>query len=400
MMTRKSVLLVLAVVVAVQAPAAQAVEVDNSVRFGYVFMADWLSWRSVDDGLNDAVGPLENGSEFRRVRLWAQGTLSGRVLLDVSFDIKSGEAILRNAFAEFIDIPYVGRFRVGHTREPFSIEEMTTSRYVSFMEFASPTALAPGRNIGFLFHNDLMDHKMAWAAGVFQAADQYGDSIGAGTSNLTMRVTGLPFRDEDDHRYLHVGAAYSFREPVDGAVRYESKPELNLAPWYVDTGDADSSDEEYVKATSNTLLGFEMAGSFGSSHFQTEFMRSKVTSPTGTTDIGSRVDPYFWGWYIQIGHFFTGEHRTYDNWNGAFEPVVPKTNFLKYEGAGALELVGRYSTLDLTDASNVGGALSVISFAGNWYMAPHVRVIVEYSLSRLEGAGGARGVAFRFQADF
>jgi len=76
---------------------------------------------------------------------------------------------------------------------------------------------------------------MTWAAGVFRDTGGTGSGTSEGGYNLTGRVTAPPWYEEKGAKLLHVGVAYSFRNPKV-ALAYDSEPEAHLAPDFVETG--------------------------------------------------------------------------------------------------------------------------------------------------------------------
>ena len=249
-----------------------------------------------------------------------------------------------------------------------------------------------------MLHNEGLDGRASWAAGAFHEADVYGNSVGGGHVNATARLTALPLRLAEDGGFVHVGAALSTREPVEERARYRAKPEMNMAPWFVDTRDPSSGED--IRADRVNLAQAEIAGSFGPVHFQSEYAQSTVGEPAAGCAACGADDIVFWGFSAQAGYVLTGEHRGYDSENGRFLSVVPATDFLRREGLGGWEVVVRYSLLDLGEADTVEGRLSAFTVGLNWYAAPQARVFVNLVMSDLEGSGTATGLMARLQAGF
>jgi phosphate-selective porin OprO/OprP len=104
-------------------------------------------------------------------------------------------------------------------------------------------------------------------------------------------------------------------------------------------------------------------------------------------------------------YFLTGESRTYKAASGTFQRVSPKENYDGRGGKGAVELVARFSVLDLSDSSVDMGKNTAMTFGINWYLNKHSRVMVD--AMRSEGTdtmGGIDGVVnaivTRFQLDY
>ncbi|MFM7413710.1 MAG: porin, partial [Planctomycetota bacterium] len=81
------------------------------------------------------VGDLQDGVQFRRLRIGARGT-SFEVLqysLGVDFALANQPSYLDN-YLEWKDLPYLQHIRAGHYFEPFSLERVTQNRNNTFME--------------------------------------------------------------------------------------------------------------------------------------------------------------------------------------------------------------------------------------------------------------------------
>jgi phosphate-selective porin OprO/OprP len=369
--------------------------------FGAVFQTDWLAWGHTSDALQEHVGDMHDGSEFRRVRLSATRALGEHHEARLSFDLSAGQAIVRDAYVELREMPYVGDIRLGHFREPFSIEEETSSRFVSFMEFGLPTVFAPGRNMGLMLKNRGLGSRAQWAVGVFQDVGEFGNSLGVGKVGLTARLAALPVFEEKSGDFLHAGLAFSTRVPPKERVRYRARPEVNLAPWFVDTRDPVTLED--IPAERLNLGNAEVAGSFGPLHFQGVYSRACATLPAdeaSSCESCGSDKMALWGLSAQVGYLITREHRGYSLESGSFSPVVPSTDFLEHEGAGAWEVVARYSMLDLTEADTVDNRLSNFSLGLNWYPSVQTRMTLNVLTPSLEDIGSDVAVAMRLQADF
>ena len=58
------------------------------------------------------------------------------------------------------DIPCVGSLQLGQMYEPFSLEQLTSDNYISFLERALPIeAFSPARNVGGMILNTLFEER-------------------------------------------------------------------------------------------------------------------------------------------------------------------------------------------------------------------------------------------------
>jgi phosphate-selective porin OprO/OprP len=356
------------------------------LKLGGRLMNDWVFWTDEDEDLMAFLeDEFEDGTEFRRARIYAEGEIYDRVKLKAQYDLAGGDADLKDAYIELKKLGPLGSLRVGHFKEPFSLEEQTSSKYITFMERALPNVFSPGRNTGLMVHNHALDQRMTWAAGVFRDVDDYADGEGTGEYAVTARVTALPWYEEKGRSLLHLGASYSIRSPHDDMLRIRQRPEVHMSPRFVDTGTFPADDLD--------VLGLEAAVVLGPASLQGEYMTANV-------DSADYDDPEFSGWYVQASCFLTGEHRAYKNSSGAFSRVKPKKNFLEDGGLGAWELAARYSNLNLDDSPVCGGELDTCNLGVNWHLNPNVRAMFDYVMADLEDIGDADAFMMRFQVDF
>jgi phosphate-selective porin OprO/OprP len=113
--------------------------------------------------------------------------------------------------------------------------------------------------------------------------------------------------------------------------------------------------------------------------FGSEYYFTKVAAP----QVGN---PFFHGGEVFGSYLFTGEIHPYNDKGAFFEAVSPKHPVLA-GGPGAIELVVRYSQVDLNDAMIAGGRFWRITPMINWYMSDNVRVEAVYGFSRLNRMG-------------
>lgn len=360
------------------------------MQIGGRIMNDWTWWNDDDPSEVETFleESLEDGSEFRRARLFVSGQLYERLKFKAQYDFAGGDAEFKDVYMELTKLGILGNLRVGHFKEPFSLEELTSSKYIQFLERGLPNAFAPSRNVGLMFHDHEFDGRMTWAIGMFRDADGFGESAneGGGEYNLTLRVTGLPWYENKGRQLLHLGLGYTHRSPHEDTVRFRQRPEVHLSPRFVNTG--------HLAADAEDRLGAEAAVVFGPLSFQGEYMFSAV-------DALETEDPTFSGYYIQGSYFLTGENRKYKTSSGAFDRVKPKRNFIPGKsGPGAWEVALRYSRIDLNDEEINGGQLDDVTLGLTWHLNPNTRVMWNYVLADLERVDNVQAFTMRFQLDF
>jgi len=359
----------------------------TTIKFGGQIQSDWVFQEGEDEllaVLGDGGTPasLEDGTEVRRLRLSTEGVLAGGTEFRVQLDFAGGSARLKDAYAGVSGLPAVGTLRAGYQYEPFGLEEQTSSKYTAFVERGLTSALNPERNPGLLATN--RHGRVFWAAGVFRDADSFGKSTGDGEYVATARLVTTPREGDNGRTLWHLGGAVSVRNPPGGHVEYASGAENHLGPTYVDTGE--------LEADQVVLWGVEAAIVEGPFSIQSEL----VTASAST----GGPDPAFRGFYVFGSYFLTGENRRYKAASAVFDRTKPTRSYGIDGGAGAWEVVTRYSTLDLADASVTGGTLADWSAGVSWYLNPNFRWAANYVRADLDDAGVSHALLTRFQADF
>ncbi|MGB2705591.1 MAG: porin [Candidatus Omnitrophota bacterium] len=337
-----------------------------------------------DSEVKGRLGKIDKPAEFRRLRVYGSGSVFENGVYKAQVDFADGEVAFRDVYIGLKGIPYIDLLRVGQFTEPFSLEDMTSSNHITFLERSLPYALSIHRQTGLGFNSAHFNKRVTFSASSFFNADDLARPE-SNALNFATRLTGLPFYENEGEKLLHLGVAYCFRNPPDKEnFRYNSPPEIHLAPNFVDTGDFD--------AKFANLLGLESVLIYGPFSLQSEFIQSFVDLK-GTSQTG-----YFNGFYASASYFLTGEHRNYDKFWAAFSGVKPHKNFsLKDWSLGALELAARYSYLDLSSHDVNGRALSDITVGCNWYLNPAMKVMFNYVHAHPNGVGDADIVAVRCQ---
>lgn len=301
-----------------------------------------------------------NGTEFRRARLFMSGTMYDVWDFKGQYDFAGNEAEIKDAYIRYTGFPF--KITVGQFKQPFGLEELTSSKYITFMERAMPTeAFATSRRIG-VGTNYAADN-WTLAASVY-GREEGDDADGDEGYGVGARLTWTPWNEKT--RLLHLGVAGAWEDPNDNDMRFRARPEWHQAATrLVDTGAIPDPDEF-------TRYGLEAAAVFGPFSLQGEYIG--VSAESDTVD-----DADFDGWYIYGSWFLTGESRAYKK--GAFSRVTPNSTVGKGGGTGAWEFAVRYSTINLDDGDIDGGEEDNITVGVNWYATKYVRFMANYVMA-------------------
>ncbi len=316
-----------------------------------------------DNGTQTPEGTIQNGVEWRRARVFAEGIFLRHFEYKLQYDFAvNNPPNLKDAYLQF-NAPMAPLIvRGGRFRAPIGLEGYTSGMDTTFLERGLINTFVPARNSGILFISDAerQTHNIRVAVGAVKPEDD----VGIGSTDLRGFSGRFSYAfTPRDGVLVHAGSDYSHR-PVDETVRFLQRPESHIAPQFTDTGDiaADSVDTGIV----------EFAVVRGSVSFQTEGAITSVNR--SEVDQG---DPLFWGGYAYVSWFITGETRPYQEDLGNFGRLHPTRPFLGLDatGYGALEVAFRVSHLDLDDQGVNGGRMTDLTAAFNWYATRNARVL-------------------------
>lgn len=369
--------------------------------------------------------PLENQTGFDTLRIGVQGNIYENLKYSVELEYEGEEVDYKDVYAELTNLPYLGHFRIGHFKEPSGLEWLTSSRYVTFMERATPTeAFTGGRNVGIMLYDYwLGNENWSWYAGLFRGSHADNDEDVDADSNDwagTFRFAGTPYYDEHNGRcLLHCGLWGSARRTGEfggsgGNGDWEGTLELDSRDSFINITLGNPALGNPRSSSEFGVFGTELAYMHGPAFIQTEFMYASTGDAAGINA---------WGTYVEAGYFLTGENRGYNRSSKAWDRVHPYEPFFWVDtceggqaGLGAWEIAARWSWTDLesipalvttgvnTVAPTVIGTQENIAIGVNWYLNPYSRMMFNYihTISDYTFLGKAEGDHFglRFQIDW
>jgi phosphate-selective porin OprO/OprP len=334
-------------------------------------------------GLGDEDGFYnnDNGTELRAARLGIEGSFLQGWRYRLEADFADSSVDVKDAYiqysGEFVEPAFV---RVGQHKTPNSLEELTSSRYITFMERAAITdAFALDRQIGLA--GGVSGDNWGVGAGLFgQNAADVNDNEGyaiAGRGHYAY-FPGSQEPAEDSSHVIHLGASARYRnfdnDTFDSQVQYRQRPLFHFTNTRsVDTGEVDDSEGD-------VWVGGEFAWVRGPFSLQSEVANTFLQRKNGQDDANN-----LWGGYLSASYFLTGEHRNYDPGAGTFERVKVSSP-LHEGGPGAWELAARADYIDLNNEGVKGGE-QVSWIAGvNWYANDWVRFMLDGAVTQVFSA--------------
>jgi phosphate-selective porin OprO/OprP len=344
---------------------------------------------SIQDARNiSTFGDLGSVVGLRRARVGGHGYLGTDRRYIAEIDLASGTVVPRDIFIGSRKHNGQPEMRLGHYREPFSLEGGTSANFYAFMERSPVNNLDPARSWGLSLFNDQLNDTTTFATGLFhdgvgQANFEGGDGAAVG---LTSRLTASPILEGDGEQVLHLGLVFSERLPERGVVvinQISGSPLLE----FTDSTTSPFVPTIRIPASYQQLFNAQIARVWGPLWTQAEWYGTLIPQHSGAL-------LFFHGYYASAGYFLTGEYRKYQKDDGVFGPVNVRHPWLagshsrgRSRGRGGWELVARYAYLDYFDPNtplNPKGAASGIRLGQatiglNWYLADRLRVLFNYN---------------------
>lgn len=417
----------------------------------------------VDGGISSQPeGGLSGTAGFRRVRLEVEGKAFKDYFYKLQYDF-AGSATQATSAAVANNNQVIGGMRdaylgyrahdvlgpitkeplilsVGNMYEPFSLETLTSSKYITFIERSLPTdTFSPSRHIGAavgtygpdwsakvgIFSTSPEDSALNPFAQVAGRPAAFGPSVATGGGqyvDVAGRVTWAPIHTEE--ALLHFGGAARFQKPnsatgtaaVGGTgsggsdnrvmlLGSNTNTEANiLRENLVGTQDLSCGPITFPDATSpavaarcvSSVVNYnaELSAAYGPFSIQGEYFGAvynrnggalavarRATSGAGINSLGG-TSLTFNGFYVYGSWFITGESRAeaynIKDFNTAAFEEIKILNPVSKGGLGAWELAARFSQINLNDSGIQGGRQSDVTVGINWYPQKGFRLMANW----------------------
>lgn len=360
--------------------------------------------------------PVHSGFSFPRERLYFAGRLTKPIEYYLTLNRGFGALDL---FDSFINFHYDDRFmlKVGRFKTPFSYEFYA----LSAPDFLVPerslfqTNFSPNRQIGLMGWGQLFAKRLDYAAGIFN-----GNRLSFQDTNepkdVIAYLNARPFLATDGKwsflKNLNLGGSVDFGNennvPLPGVLRTSvaasnAADAQNVAPPFL------AFNKNVLQNGNRSLWGLHAA------YFYKRL--SLIAEWDGGYDTFSKTgNPYrtrvpLNGYYVAAGFFLTGEtveRRT------QVRPIHPFSLKRGEFGLGAVEMVARYSEVDLGSQVFTGGFAdpnlwtnhaSTIDVGANWYLNEYAKITltwehVEFATPVFYRPGGLQLTSDLFWARF
>jgi len=356
-----------------------------------------------------------NGVELRRARLGVEGVVFYDWKYKFEVDFAGDSSEIKDAYLAYANWAptELSEIRFGNQYVYNSLEQLTSSRFITFMERAAfEEAFFLDRQIGagVLLGND----HWSFQTGYFGAAPGDQETFFDDTTAFSVRGTVAPINN--DTTVVHLGASYRHRDA--GTLRDTAASELfryrahaadfHLADRFVATPRIGEDDDMFVLEGAFVYKSFSIQG---------EYAQLEANIPVS---VAPGVSPTYNGWYVDASWFITGEMRNYEADEGVFGRTKVKNPVFGGSGGwGAWQIAGRYDVLDVGDdaqAINAStapnavmctecGAQETWLIGLNWWLTDYTALKFNVNQSEISGPGvnnGATisGFGMRAQVDW
>jgi phosphate-selective porin OprO/OprP len=340
------------------------------------YSPDYASGQTTD-GYQDAM-------EMRRGRFGVRGMIAKdfKYQLLANFGNDVGASSTSSTIDEFwvnYDANPAAQFQFGTFKMPFSLEQLTSSNNIDFMERSlvgqNDSELIPAKETGVMIHGvPATGFTYALAASRGRANKSTtvdgADIIGRVTTNIAEVIQNKDF-------VAHLGAAYSTGNIKTGVTAASGRTEArNQSGWF--TGSAMSGETE------RTRQGLEAAFAWKNIKLQGEQFNFKYDPTTGS-------DQEIKGHYVQAVYNVTGESHNYKN--GIFNWIKPNTAVTS-GGPGAWQVAVRASEFNAEDISVATGKsnrATAMTYGVTWFWNDNVRFIINYVDTKFDAPVGTSG---------
>jgi phosphate-selective porin OprO/OprP len=373
---------------------------NNTAQFTGRIHMDYRQY-TPDYGVGQTTDSYQNLAEVRRARFGVRGQFAKdfKYQLLANFGASDGFSSTSST-ADEMWVNYAAnpemQFQFGLFKMPFSLEQMTSSNNLDFMERSligqNDTEFIPAKETGFMLHGvpkPGLTYAIAASRGKSNKSAEFDglDYIGRVTTNIA-ELTGSKAYT------AHLGAAYSTGEIKSGVAPASGRTESRMqSGWF--TGSALSG------ATTRTRQGLEAAFAYNAFKVQGEQFNFKYDAATGN-------DQEIKGYYVQAVYNLTGESHAYKD--GVFGWIKPN-NAIDKGGKGAWQVGVRMSEFDastITVATGKSNRATALTYGITWFCTDNLRFMVNYTDTKFDALVGSSGsrvngekaVMFRSQLSF
>jgi len=345
--------------------------------------------------MDDPEEILSNQTNLRKARFAIKTQLWKYWAFEWDIDVAEGELVeVKDMWVSFSGFNNA-QLKFGNFKQPFGLEEITSSRLLTFPERAMVMlAFETDRQFGLEYSKwgSLGKIPFNLRSSVYtqtlsnEAKSDFEKEVDETGIGAAARFVVAPQITDD--LLFHGGLGFVYNTPYDDSEIMEFKSEAETK-----NGDLEWIDTDKIKEVDYGLrYGLEGILQYKNFHLQGEYVMANVIRLEDST----AGDATFDGGYASLSWLITGEKRPWSENDGEFGQVMPKNKKI-----GAWELAARYSYLNLTDEDAelssgsdrpiLGGGAIITTLGLNWYANPNVKFQLAYSMVDLNVNANSEG---------
>jgi phosphate-selective porin OprO and OprP len=374
-------------------PFLKSADDNFRIELGGRFQADYAA---PEDDTRLLTG-AKLGSQFlvRRARLNLDGRLYRWIGFRIEGEFTEGVS-LKDAYLDLAFLPEL-RLQAGQFKVPFGLEELTSSRFIDFVERSLVNELAPSRDRGVMLYGDLMRGAVSYYLGGFNGTGE-DTSDNNGDKDLAFRASFAPFRTSDSYWLKGLQLA--------GNVTWGNQDSHSSAQGRT-IGRTINRFRFFAPQTARgerLRYGGDLAWLIGPAGLKFEYdvqTNERQGLGAGGVDLD---DVTATGWYVSATYVLTGEDKLRSG------NVVPRKPFIPFSdqgGLGAFEVGIRWAELDfssddpvnlfdtsLSSANIPGGGTTAensaqsLTLGLNWYFNEWTRAMLNWNYYWYDNARG------------
>jgi phosphate-selective porin OprO and OprP len=394
---------------------------------------DWGDYTDRDSG------SMADRFNVRRARIGATGIFNKNINYEVVTNLVGSNAnLLDTAWANYNFRPEA-QIRVGRFKQPYGLETLNSSNNISFMERSYQDQIAPGKQLGAMFHGEL-PNSMTYAASMYQTGfDQLSSSGGLEFAGRTSLNLAKVLAGVGDDVLIHVGLAatvgdfkvlpttssqsgstsetkgafLAFNDEFGGLRNVYRNRIFGTSPCTSSGATAACSDRVFSAPAAETAnvkqsrAGLETVLAKGPWKLQAEYSYVDLTATSkagATANYTASASGNAKIYYVEVMYNLTGENWAPAYRSGLVGAIRPTSNFdfSTMTGTGAWQMGLRYSAYDASsfgaNTSTSGGSRTLtsggnsmneiegspggntITLGLNWLMNPNARIM--FNLAR------------------
>jgi phosphate-selective porin OprO/OprP len=319
-------------------------------------------------------------ADWRRLRVYHKGSFLDETLFYEGEYSFTGTSKYKDVYVGYqnsikgMNTDY--RVKFGNIKIPFSLEQYSSSKYITFMERSLNDVFGESRKVGaeVLLSTHLNDSRLNFFGSLYSnSIDERIDNESQKPGYSTRVTYGYKF---NKNHLLSVGGSFLGQEMNGEEMKFKQGSESEwIENKYVSVKIKDV--DNVAKKNLEALYIYN---------------RYSLQAEYGNTSVHALKDDYsFSAYYVQGSYFILGNGRRYSFDTSTLSKIKPNKDT-------SVELAFRYSHVNLNDKDEHGGMQTDYTYALNWYITKELKLMANYIVAQPKGTDDYDGLLQVVQA--